>query len=138
MDLIFVLLIAAGALALGGVCGYLVFRYVLKGKYKEMIDTAEKQAEVIKEKKLLEVKEKFLNKKSELEKEVQQRNQHIQQSENKLKQREISLNQRQDELGRRKNELDNQQNRLENAKGRLAKMIRDVNKCIAILSDEEQ
>ena len=27
MDLIFVLLIAAGALALGGVCGYLVFRY---------------------------------------------------------------------------------------------------------------
>ena len=27
---------------------------------------------------------------------------------------------------------------LENAKGRLTKMIRDVNKCIAILSDEEQ
>ena len=95
MDLIFVLLIAAGALVLGGVGGYLVFRYVLKGKYREMVDTAEKQAEVIKEKKLLEVKEKFLNKKSELEKEVQQRNQHIQQSENRLKQREISLNQRQ-------------------------------------------
>ena len=55
MDLIFVLLIAAGALALGGVCGYLIFRYVLKGKYQEMIDAAEKQAEVIKEKKLLEV-----------------------------------------------------------------------------------
>ena len=103
MELIFVLLIAAGALALGGVCGYLVFRYVLKGKYNEMIDTATKQADVIKEKKLLEVKEKFINKKSELEKEVQQRNQHIQQSENKLKQREISLNQRQEELGRRKN-----------------------------------
>ena len=27
---------------------------------------------------------------------------------------------------------------LENAKARLARMIRDVNKCIAILSDEEQ
>jgi ribonuclease Y len=120
MDLIFVLLIAAGALALGGVCGYLVFRYVLKGKYKEMIEAAEKQADVIKEKKLLEVKEKFLNKKSELEKEVQQRNQHIQQNENKLKQREISLNQRQEELGRRKNELDNQQNRIENEKKLLA------------------
>ena len=128
MDLIFVLLIAAGALALGGVCGYLVFRYVLKGKYKEMIDTAEKQAEVIKEKKLLEVKEKFLNKKSELEKEVQQRNQHIQQSENKLKQREISLNQRQDELGRRKNELDNQQNRLENEKKLLSVKAEELEK----------
>ena len=102
MDLIFVLLIAAGALVLGGVGGYLVFRYVLKGKYREMVDTAEKQAEVIKEKKLLEVKEKFLNKKSELEKEVQQRNQHIQQSENRLKQREISLNQRQEELNEKK------------------------------------
>ena len=128
MDLIFVLLIAAGALALGGVCGYLIFRYVLKGKYKEMVDTATKQAEVIKEKKLLEVKEKFLNKKSELEKEVQQRNQHIQQSENKLKQREISLNQRQEELGRRKNELDNLQQRVDNEKKLLAVKAEELEK----------
>ena len=116
MDLIFVLLIAAGALALGGVGGYLIFRYVLKGKYREMIDSATKEADVIKEKKLLEVKEKSLNKKSELEKEAQQRNQQIQQNENRLKQRELSINQRQEELGRRKNELDNQQQRIENEK----------------------
>ena len=128
MDIIIVLLIAAGALALGGVCGYLVFRYVLKGKYNEMIDTATKQADVIKEKKLLEVKEKFINKKSELEKEVQQRNQHIQQSENKLKQREISLNQRQEELGRRKNELDNQQQRIDNEKKLLAVKAEELEK----------
>ncbi len=116
MDLIFVLIIAAGALALGGVGGYLIFRYVLKGKYREMIDTATKEADVIKEKKLLEVKEKFLNKKSELEKEAQQRNQQFQQNENKLKQREMTLNQRHEELGRRKNELDNQQQRIDNEK----------------------
>ena len=128
MDIIIVLLIAAGALALGGVCGYLVFRYVLKGKYNEMIDTATKQADVIKEKKLLEVKEKFINKKSELEKEVQQRNQHIQQSENTLKQREISLNQRQEELGRRKNELDNQQQRIENEKKLLSVKAEELEK----------
>ena len=111
---------AVAALIIGGVCGYLVFRYVLKGKYNEMVEAAGKEAEVLKEKKLLEVKEKFLNKKAELEKEVQQRNQHIQQSENKLKQREISLNQRQEELGRRKNDLDNQQQRLDNEKKLLA------------------
>ena len=128
MDLIFVLLIAAGALALGGVGGYLIFRYVLKGKYKDMVETATKEAEVIKEKKLLEVKEKFLNKKSELEKEVQQRNQHIQQSENKLKQREISLNQRQEELGRRKNELDNLQQRVDNEKKLLAVKAEELEK----------
>ncbi|MCI7011926.1 MAG: ribonuclease Y [Prevotella sp.] len=108
------------ALLIGGAGGFLIFRYVIKGKYNEMIAAAEKEAEVIKEKKLLEVKEKFLNKKSELEKEVQVRNQHIQQSENKLKQREISLNQRQEELGRRKNELDNQQVRIDNEKKMIA------------------
>ena len=110
------IIIAVAALIVGGVCGYMIFRYVLKGKYNEMVTAATKEAEVIKEKKLLEVKEKFLNKKAELEKEVQQRNQHIQQSENKLKQREISLNQRQEELGRRKNDLDNQQQRIDNEK----------------------
>ena len=109
-------IIAVAALIIGGLCGYMVFRYVIKGKYNEMVEAANKEAEVVKEKKLLEVKEKFLNKKAELEKEVQQRNQHIQQSENKLKQREISLNQRQEELGRRKNDLDNQQQRIENEK----------------------
>ena len=128
MDLIFVLIIAAGALALGGVGGYLIFRYVLKGKYREMIETATKEADVIKEKKLLEVKEKFLNKKSELEKEAQQRNQHIQQSENRLKQREMTLNQRHEELGRRKNELDNQQQRIDNEKKLLSIKAEELEK----------
>lgn len=99
---------------IGGIIGFVLFRYVIKEKYNEMVAEAEKEANVLKEKKLLEVKEKFLNKKAELEKEVQQRNQHILQNENKLKQREISLNQRQEELGRRKNELDNTQSRLQN------------------------
>lgn len=99
-------------LVIGGSAGYSFFRYVLKKKYLRMIETANKEADVIKEKKLLEVKEKFLNKKAELEKEVQQRNQRILQVENKLKQREIGLNQRQEELGRRKQELDNTHSRL--------------------------
>ena len=120
MDIIFVILIALAALVLGTVGGYFVFLRVINGKYKERIASAEKEAEVIKEKKLLEVKEKFINKKSELEKEVQQRNQHIQQSENRLKQRELSLNQRQEEVGRRKIELDNQQQRIDNEKKALA------------------
>ena len=110
------IIISVAALILGGIGGYLVFRYVLTGKYHEMVEAANTEADVMKEKKLLEVKEKFLNKKSELEKEVQVRNQHIQQSENRLKQREMSLNQRQEELGRRKNDLDNQQVRIENEK----------------------
>ena len=56
--------------------------------------------------KLLEVKEKFLNKKADLEKEVSLRNQKIQQAENKLKQRELVLNQRQEEIQRKKLEAE--------------------------------
>ena len=70
----------------------------------------------MKEKKLLEVKEKFLNKKSELEKEVQQRNHKFQQNENRLKQKEITLNQRLDEINRRKQEIEQQQQRVDNEK----------------------
>ena len=103
-------------LILGVLAGYCLFRYVIKGKYNEMVAEAEKAADVVKEKKLLEVKEKFLSKKSELEKEVQIRSQKIQQSENRLKQREISLNQRQEEIGRRKQDVDQQQQRVDNEK----------------------
>jgi ribonuclease Y len=110
------IIVSAVCLLLGGLLGFLIFRYIIKGKYNEMVTAAEKEAEVLKEKKLLEVKEKFLNKKSELEKEVQQRNQKIQQSENRLKQREISLNQRQEELGRRKQDVEQQQQRIDNEK----------------------
>ena len=103
------IIISSVCLVAGCILGFVFFRYVLKKTYKKAIQDANKEAEVIKEKKLLEVKEKFLNKKAELEKEVQQRNQKISQAENKLKQREISLNQRQDELNRRKQEVENNQ-----------------------------
>lgn len=111
---IVVALIIAGAIEFGAL------KYVLKSKYKRVLDEAAKEADVIKEKKLLEVKEKFLNKKAELEKEVQQRNQKILQVENKLKQREMSLSQKQEDLGKRKVELDNTQNKL-NAHAQLLK-----------------
>ena len=124
MDIIMLII----GLLIGAGAGYGFNRYLLKKKYLRMIDNANKEAEVIKEKKLLEVKEKFLNKKSELEKEVQQRNQKIQQVENKLKQREIGLNQRQEELGRRKHELDNTHNRLNNQQQALNRKEEELEK----------
>ena len=112
------IIIAVVALAIGGGIGYAIFRYVLKGQYEE----------VVKEKKLLEVKEKFLNKKSELEKEVQQRNQRIQQSENRLKQRELNLNQRQEEISRRRQDVEQQQQRLDNEKKMLQVRHQELDK----------
>ena len=122
------IIIAVVALAIGGGIGYAIFRYVLKGQYQEVMDKARKDAEVVKEKKLLEVKEKFLNKKSELEKEVQQRNQRIQQSENRLKQRELNLNQRQEEVSRRRQDVEQQQQRLDNEKKMLQVRHQELDK----------
>lgn len=126
--MIVTIIAALVALVIGGAAGYFIFRYVIKGKYNEMIEAANKEAEVVKEKKLLEVKEKFLNKKAELEKEVQQRNSRIQRNENKLKQREISLNQRQEDLGRRKMEIDQYQQRVDNEKKLLSVKQQDLEK----------
>lgn len=120
--------IVVAALIVGGLCGYFVFRYIINGKYKELMDIAQKDAEVLKEKKMLEVKEKFLNKKAELEKEIQSRNQKIQQSENKLKQREISLNQRQEDMARRKQDVEQQQQRIDNEKKLLQIKADDLEK----------
>ena len=117
-------------LVVGLAVGYVLFRYVIKQKYQQMLKEAETQADTIKKNKLLEVKEKFLNKKAELEKEVSQRTQRLQQAENKLKQRELSLTQRHEDLQKKKAENDNlkqnlerQINSYENKKVELDKMI---------------
>ena len=61
---------AIACFVVGGILSYVLFRYVLKSKYDSVLKDAETEAEVIKKNKLLEVKEKFLNKKADLEKEV--------------------------------------------------------------------
>ena len=97
---------AIASFIVGGLLSYILFRYALKSKYDNVLKEAETEAEVIKKNKLLEVKEKFLNKKADLEKEVALRNQKIQQAENKLKQREMVLSQRQEEIQRKKMEAE--------------------------------
>lgn len=122
------IIIALIALIIGGGGGYLCFRYVLTSIYQQKLNEASKEAEVIKEKKLLEVKEKFLNKKAELEKEVQQRNQQILQTEKKLKQREMNLNKKQEEINRNKQEVDAHQNCVKNQEVLLQRKEEELNK----------
>ena len=61
------IVIATVCFAVGAALSYLFFRYGLKNKYESIIKEAQTEAEVIKKNKLLEVKEKFLNKKAESE-----------------------------------------------------------------------
>ena len=100
------IVVSIACFIVGGFASYMFLKHGLKSKYDSILKEAETEAEVIKKNKLLEVKEKFLNKKADLEKEVSLRNQKIQQAENKLKQRELVLNQRQEEIQRKKLEAE--------------------------------
>ena len=105
---------------------------------REAKEAAEKEAEVIKQKKLLEVKDKFLSKKAEVEKEVRQRNQQIQQAENRAKQRELSLNQKQDELTRRKQETESLRQRVETQQALLQKREEELDERKNNLLEQER
>lgn len=93
-------------LMIGAIVAYILSNSKLNKRVETRLKEAESQAEAIKRDKLLEVKEKFLNKKAELEKEVQQRDFKLQQNENRLRQKEMQLNQRQEELQRKNQEAD--------------------------------
>lgn len=94
------------AFVIGCVVAWLILNFVSNSKFKQRVEEAEREAEVIKKNKLLEVKEQALQMKSEFEKEVNSRNSKMQVAENKIKQREQTLTQKQEELQRRKNEVD--------------------------------
>jgi len=73
---------------------------------RNILSDAEKDAEVIKKKKLLEAKEETFAMKAEAEKQANARTTKIQFTENRLKQREMTLNQKQEELNKKTVEVD--------------------------------
>ena len=77
---------------------------------------------------MLEVKEKFLQLKTDLEKQVTARNAKIQSGESKLKQREMALTQRQEELQRKMSEVDIVKENLNNQLQVIEKRKQDMEK----------
>lgn len=141
------IIIAVGA----GIIGFIIASFLAKrnanSAAKVIIDEAKMEAEMLKEKKLLKVKEEELKIISEAEKTANQKLQKIQLSENRAKQKELQLNQQQGDLARRKNELDARQNSIENQEQvaqekreqaeTLLKSVRDELEKISGLSAEE-
>ena len=105
MDLLNIIAIIA-AFATGGLLMWVIIRIISKSRHEKRVLEMEKETEVMKKNKLLEVKEKFIQLKAELEKQVTLRNAKIQSAEAKLKQRETTFTQRQEELQRKNAEAD--------------------------------
>ncbi|PBQ34795.1 ribonuclease Y [Sphingobacteriaceae bacterium] len=113
MEILTIVFIAA-ALIVGVIAGFLIAGSKLNAsgtKEKEnLIKEAEVKSEAIKQEKILQAKEKFLQLKSEHDKAVQEKNAHIAQSENRAKQKESELNKKIEEQNRKDKELESAKN----------------------------
>jgi len=103
--IILYIIIGAAALILGIILGKLVFAKNTQKQIAEAEQQAQKiiadgqlQAENLKKEKLLEAKEKFVQLKSDHDREVMQRNQKLIEGENRIKQKEQSINQKDQNL----------------------------------------
>ncbi len=96
------ILVGLIALVVGSASTYVLVRVSNKKALRE----AEAEAELIKKKKMIEAKEKFITLKVEHEQQVAQRNEKLQEREVKIQQREMQLNQKQGDLQRKTNEVD--------------------------------
>jgi ribonuclease Y len=101
------------SLGAGAAVMWVVINNLQKTKANSIIKEAEEKAEVMKKDRLLEAKEKFLQLKSEHDRDVTQRNQQILKEENKLKQMENTLKQKIESSQRKDSELDSVKQSLE-------------------------
>lgn len=93
-------------LVIGAVIAWFFTGKAANSRAQNILSDAEKDAEVIKKKILLEAKEESMATTAEAEKQANARITKIQVTENRLKQREMSLNQRHDELNKKSSEVD--------------------------------
>lgn len=93
-------------LLIGAVIAWYATGKMANSRAQKILSDAEKDAEVISKKKLLEAKEETLAMKAEAEKQANIRTSKIQNTENRLKQREMTLNQKQEEMNKKNTELD--------------------------------
>ena len=101
-----VIVIGIVSLLIGGAIMWYFAVRSANSRYKQIVNDAVKDAEVILKNKLVEAKEETLEMKSEAEKQINIKTNRILATENKLKQRELTLNQRHEELNKKKLEAD--------------------------------
>jgi ribonuclease Y len=99
------LISGGGALLVGAGAAYLICTASIRRKGNKILENAEADAEMIKQKKMLQAKEKFLELKAEHEKMINEKDIRIGEKEQVLKQREASISQRVEEAERKQNEI---------------------------------
>jgi len=102
--------IIAGGLILGLIVGFIIANSRLnksaKKEKENSIKEAELKAEAVKQEKILQAKEKFLQLKAEHDKAVHEKNHNLTQTESRLKQKDADLSKKIEENSRREKELE--------------------------------
>lgn len=127
MFLYYVLAAIAGA-AIGIAIYIAVVRLVAKGHADAIIEKANAEAENIKQQKIFQAKEKFMQLKSEHEKFVSNKNSELKDRENNIKSREGQLSQQAGELNRRQRDLESQKGQLNAQRQKLDAKMEECNK----------
>ncbi len=104
--LILTIVVGVVAALIGVAATIIVQKSIGRSQAKTIVEEAKQEAEVLKQKKLLEAREEELQIKAEAEKQANARLAKVQQSEARIKQRELQLNQQQGDIARRRNEID--------------------------------
>ncbi len=105
-SIMFIIITAVIGVVVGVIIGYFLLNSLLQKKQNAIIKEAEEKAENIKQKKMLQAKEKFLELKEEHELTIKERNAKIQSFEDKLKHRDRTLSQQLEQSKRKENEVD--------------------------------
>lgn len=106
MDTAIWIIIAAAAAIAGYVVATVLSKRNARSAANIILEDAHREADVVKEKKILKAKEEEMKILSEAERTASQKIQKAQASESRARQREQQLNQQQGELARRKKEID--------------------------------
>src|SRR6056297_485679 len=85
-------------LVIGSVAAYLITQASIKRKGNRIITEAEQEAEMIKQRKMLQAKEKFLQLKADHEKMINEKDGKLSQRENGIRHKEHALSQRSEDL----------------------------------------
>ncbi|MBO6237526.1 MAG: ribonuclease Y [Bacteroidales bacterium] len=135
MFLYYILAAVAGA-ALALAIYILASRAASKGRADAIIEKANLEAESIKQQKILQAKEKFLQLKGEHENFVNKKNGELRDRENNIKSREGQLKEQANELNRRQHDLDSQKGQVNALKTKLDAKLEECERVTAQVNKE--
>ena len=135
MFLYYILAAVAGAV-LALAIYILVTRIISKGRADAIIEKANLEAENVKQQKILQAKEKFLQLKGEHENFVNKKNNELRERENNIRSREGQLKEQAGELNRRQHDLDSQKGQVNALKNKLEAKLEECDRVTAQVNKE--